>query len=579
MKDKSKEIIKKVLNNKYFDLILIIFINIIFFIFCNNIFTLKYEQVDDFMIMNLISKSDGIYSVYGIQIHPIICAIIILLYKTSININWYTVFLLFMQFISFTIIGTVFLKKNRIEGLMLYIVTIIMVYTQMICYIQYTTVSMLCLTSGLVLLMHALEDSENVNKFCYILSVLMITIGCMIRFSTVIIAIPFLLIYFICKLIKDKKIKILKVSLILILAILLVNISFNIFYNINPIYKEFLKFHDARTYLHDYNILEYYENKEIFDKVGWSKNDRDLFYAYIYGDEETYNTKVLEEIKENVSKTGASITDFKENILGTYKELVESMRKINYKYFFINIVILVIFNNILIFSNIKNIIDKKENYIKLYYINLIFLSIIFLHGIFIYLKRPMFRVVISIYIIGMIALMYELLKESKTQKMKIIKFLCMFIILFVGVLEFGKNTIKAQKHNIEEFKIYKEIIEYTNLNKDNVYLYTLVMHDRYYAYSVYEKIPDNLFSNIRPLGDWDTYSENYYAFKERCNIDNLIKSLYEKDNVYLICGNILWREDIDMIKVFIKEHYNIDIKANVIKEFEKDIKIYKLEQI
>ena len=50
-----KERIKKIINNKYSGLILVIIINMFFFIMCNKLFLPKYEQVDDFIIMNLIS--------------------------------------------------------------------------------------------------------------------------------------------------------------------------------------------------------------------------------------------------------------------------------------------------------------------------------------------------------------------------------------------------------------------------------------------------------------------------------------------------------------------------------------------
>ena len=87
--------------------------------------------------------------------------------------------------------------------------------------------------------------------------------------------------------------------------------------------------------------------------------------------------------------------------------------------------------------------------------------------------------------------------------------------------------------------------------------------------SVYEKIEDDTFSNVRPLGDWDTYTENYYNFKKMYNIDNLMKSLYEKDNVYLISGNVIWgesyKEYIKIIVQYIKEHYNINVNYSVIK--------------
>ena len=109
------------------------------------------------------------------------------------------------------------------------------------------------------------------------------------------------------------------------------------------------------------------------------------------------------------------------------------------------------------------------------------------------------------------------------------------------------------------------------------------MHDRYLAYSIYEKLGEDSFLNIRPLGDWDTYTENYYDFKERYGIDNLIESLYKKDNVYLISGDVIWgekyKEYINIIEKYIKEHYDINIKSNIIKEFDRNIKIYKLQEI
>ena len=73
----AKDKIKDLLKNKYFDFIIIILINIIFFCTFNYLYQPKYEQVDDFIIMNLISKMDGNYSIYGIHMHPVICIIII----------------------------------------------------------------------------------------------------------------------------------------------------------------------------------------------------------------------------------------------------------------------------------------------------------------------------------------------------------------------------------------------------------------------------------------------------------------------------------------------------------------------
>ena len=85
---------------------------------------------------------------------------------------------------------------------------------------------------------------------------------------------------------------------------------------------------------------------------------------------------------------------------------------------------------------------------------------------------------------------------------------------------------------------------------------------------------------MRTLGDWATYTQNYYNFKERYQIDNLITDLYKKDNVYLIAGKVIWGENygnyLNIIIKFIKEHYDVDIDYEVVKEFKNNIKIYKL---
>lgn len=575
--ENKKGKINKILNSKYFEVILSILINMIFFLACHILFTPQYEQVDDFIIMTLISKADGMYTIYGVQIHPIICAIIILLYKTGININWYTIFLLAMQFISFTIIGTIFIKKNKTLGIPIYIVFVLAIYTKMLIYIQYTTVSMLCIASGFLILIYYMRNIKNTSKVSLILANIMIAVGAMIRFSTILIFIPFAFIYFIFKLIKDRDFKVIKIGLIITLSILLVYISFNIIYNINPTYKEFLKFHDSRTYLHDYKKISYYEYKDIFDSVGWSGNDRDAFWGYLYGDEETYSIKNLEKIKEGVLQK-KDISDLNIKARTTLIEFINCLKKDKYKYIFLLSVMLLIFNDT--FVIIKNLKDKSENRddnIKFGYINLIFVIMVLLHCLFLFLDRPMFRVIISIYILGIMMLMYEFLENFNLKK--IFKYIFVIAVFAVSLLEIKKSTEIARFYYKEKYSVYKEIIEYTSSHKENAYLYTLSMHDRFLAYSIYEKIQENQFSNLRALGDWDMYTENYYYFKKIYDIDNLMKSLIQKENVYLISGNVIWREDIEIVKEYIEENYSIDVDAEIIKEFKNDIKIYKLKEI
>lgn len=578
-----KEKATKIINSKYFAIIVVLIINIVFSITCNMLFEPKYEQVDDFIIMNLITKMDGTSTIYGVQMHPIICGIILLLYETGININWYTIFMLLMQFISFTILGTIFVSKNKKLGIPLYIAFVFIIYSKMLSYIQYTTVSMLSITSGIVLLMYSLEEMKNSNRKKLVLSVIMILVGCMIRFSTVIIATPFLGLYLVYIMIKEKNKKVILIALILISSILLINISFTIMYNSNPIYKKFLEFHNARTYLHDYNWMNYKNNEETFKIANWSENDRDIFYAYCFGDEENFNTDNIQIIKQAALMNKKSSTDILYKCIYSLDAFMQEVKNPYYSYAFIIIILITTLSNINIVITAKK--DKKDQRIKLIFVNLVLISVIGMHSLFIFLGRPMFRVIISIYMIGSAVAIYMLLdtiKESNKTILLLNGILITYIVI-MSLLDFITVVYNAKSYHISDYSVYKEILEYTNSHKENAYLYTLVMHDRYLAYSIYEKLGEDSFSNIRPLGDWDTYTENYYDFKERYGIDNLIESLYKKDNVYLISGDVIWgekyKEYINIIEKYIKEHYDINIKSNIIKEFDRNIKIYKLQEI
>lgn len=559
-----KERIIKILKN---DSIYIFFINLSFFILFNTLFQIKYEQVDDFIIMNLISGSDGFYTIFGVCIHPFICAIIMLLFKTGININWYSIVLLVLQFCSFTIIGTVLIRKNKKIGIITYILFMLIYYSKMLMYIQYTSIAAMCIIAGVVSIIYFMDNMKQ-NKIFFIVGIISIIIGTMLRMNTIIITIPFLAIYVLYYVIKNKQYFYLKYFAIVMTGIILVITSYYIIYNSDGVYKEFLKFHDIRAYFHDFNYVTYEENENAFQKAGWSYNDREVFYTYAFGDEDVYNIDTLKTIKNNLNET--ENTNLLEKTKITINQFIDEVKTT----YLLPMIFLAV---ITIFCVIN--CDNKVLF------SLVFFLTIGVHLGFIFIERQMFRVVISGYIAGTCMMLYLIpMKNEKESKEYFYTKLAMTIFVMIFSIIVIKNTYKdAIWYDKEDFKVYREIIEYTSNNKENAYLYTVLLRDRFLAYSVYEKIPDNSFSNLRPLGDWDTYTQNYYEFKERYEIDNIMNALYEKDNVYLIFGKFRWgkvyNNYIDIIVEYIKEHYNVKVEYKVVKEFNENIRIYKLEEI
>ena len=552
--------------------IIIIFINLIIFGIVNIIFSIKYEQVDDFIIYNLYSGLDGTYNIHGIYIHPIICIILSTLYRIISSINWHSIYLLSMQFICFTLIGYTILKKHNSEiAIVLYTIFASIFYTALLMLIQYTSVAALLILTSFILLIDILEKKEQTKTSKKVLIFALYTLGIMTRMQSLLIVIPFMAIYLLMYIIdyKSKNIekeqiqKMLKYYAIYLIIAIVVYISNAILYNTNETYKQYMEYNDIRTNLHDLNYVSYEENKEIFDEVGWSKNDHYMFYTFGFGDENIYSKENLEKIlnykieKDGKYNFNTDISEIKESFIS------ECMN--NYTYiiiFFMAIFILSLFNR-----------SKTK------YNILIFVTTIALHILFIIINRSMQRVVIPEYILGTALMIYNLKLSSKEQINDGIRN-CAIVIFMIAIISGFVGKSYNYDYKLGDYKSTQELINYTNNHKENIYLYTIPsLQFRYLAYSVYQMPPKAAFSNLRSIGGWDMFTGNYYDFKERYNLEGTFLDLL-KENVYLVDGDVIWsgrRYDNykENIVLGIKEHYNIEVKCEEVEQFD-NLKIYKV---
>ena len=552
--------------------IIIIFINLIIFGIVNIIFSIKYEQVDDFIIYNLYSGLDGTYNIHGIYIHPIICIILSTLYRIISSINWHSIYLLSMQFICFTLIGYTILKKHNSEiAIVLYTIFASIFYTALLMLIQYTSVAALLILTSFILLVDILEKKEQTKTSKKVLIFALYTLGIMTRMQSLLIVIPFMAIYLLMYIIdyKSKNIekeqiqKMLKYYAIYLIIAIVVYISNAILYNTNETYKQYMEYNDIRNNLHDLNYVSYEENKEIFDEVGWSKNDHYMFYTFGFGDENIYSKENLEKIlnykieKDGKYNFNTDISEIKESFIS------ECMN--NYTYiiiFFMAIFILSLFNR-----------SKTK------YNILIFVTTIALHILFIIINRSMQRVVIPEYILGTALMIYNLKLSSKEQINDGIRN-CAIVIFMIAIISGFVGKSYNYDYKLGDYKSTQELINYTNNHKENIYLYTIPsLQFRYLAYSVYQMPPKAAFSNLRSIGGWDMFTGNYYDFKERYNLEGTFLDLL-KENVYLVDGDVIWsgrRYDNykENIVLGIKEHYNIEVKCEEVEQFD-NLKIYKV---
>ena len=481
----------KINNDKNKILFIVIIINILIFLICNFSFDVKYEQVDDFIIYNLYSGLDGTYNIHGIYIHPVICLLLGVLFRIIPMINWHTIFLITIQFICFTTIGYTIIKRHRNNlSIILYTIFASIFYTTLLMLIQYTSVSALLILTSFFIIFDKIEN-ECAYKIS-IISVIMFTIGVMIRIQSLLIIIPFYLTYFLISTVKYKKkiidkskyIFLIKNYLIYLLIAILIYISNMLIYNTNKIYKEYLQYNKARSALHDIINVDYKDNKEIYDNIGWTENDYYLFNTFNFGDENIYS-------KDNINKI-LKLKKQQDNEYGFNTEIFSIINSYFYKMINGNKIILVFFTITILLNLTFN--DKKR------YNIFFFVTTILTHLVFIIINRDMLRVVIPEYIIGTSLMIYDVdYKQKEKIKNQIINYINITVILVLTINITGLNY--NYNYSLDNYNNYRQLIDYTNKHKENVYLYTIPsLQYRYLSYSVYKMPPKEAFSNLRHIG-------------------------------------------------------------------------------
>ena len=507
-------------------------------------------------------------------IHPVICFLLGIFYRIIPVINWHTIFLLGMQLLCFTTIGTILLKRNSSKlSYVLYILFISILYPSLLELIQYTSVSALLILTAFFVIMDKVEQQKQ-RKAITVFSAILFTIGIMTRMQSLLIIIPFFALYMVYEIIqvirkkseKTKLFMLLKQYEILAIITVIIYISNLLIYQTNDVYKNFMEFNDMRAYLHDISYTNYATNQEIFDEIGWSENDHYLFYTFNFGDENVYNKENLQKIID-YKKSNGTYYSFDFDLEETIHQLEEEMKNTNP---YITILFFVAF-----------VIALYTNRKKTGWVISIFLVTILVHMLFIVLNRSMLRVVIPEYILGTAMMLYFVQYTKETKEKIDDRLKAISVISMVIIIAFSGGVYKYN-YELEDYSNYKNVINYTNSHKENVYLYTVPsLQFRYLVYPVYTMPPKGAFSNLRVMGGWDMYTENYYDFKERYDLEGTFLDLL-KENVYLIDGDVTWSGNyyhnyIDHIVQFIKEHYQKEVTYTKVETFD-NIYVYKLEE-
>lgn len=552
----------------YCNLIFILTINIVFFISYIKGIKIYFSINDDTAISGLIAGTQGSFPGYAVYINFIPAYILSKLTSVIPTLNWYGIYLIGTFFISFALIGNVFLNKFNFKiGMFIYVICVICGIIPFLSSFTFTFVCYISILAGVILIVYGYEiDSRNISLFSYVCGIILFINGSFIRYNSLYTGIVLLVGYIIFKIFEDKKKSI--VFIIISILTIILALGFRMYsrmqYYTDPIWNNYIEFNEVRANLIDFGLPDYYENREFYESVGWSENDYNIFKTYSFPEHEKFSTDNLHKIydyKQSINKSNLGIKTIIEKIGGIIKTNIAT--------------ILCMIFIILIF--VYNIIFTKNKLMS----TLLTMFPFGMNILFLIMNRAPFRVVYPHYFITLIILIYLAEDSNKNTKQHSNYnqmenyFLYIGILLFVifgGIQLFDDYNKSIEIRNNEYLNNSIQIYETLCNDKDNIYLTSLDHNGSIVkAKSIFREYPRNFKSNLISVGGWLSRSKNFNYIKENYGIDNLMYDLIRKDNYYFVDMGY----HVGMYVTYFKETYDLDVVFDIVREMYHT-KIYKV---
>lgn len=556
---------------------ILIFITFIFVITGN----LKFTENDDTFIMSIASGAYGQPNEYLVYINIIIGWLLEKLYSIFPYINHYSLFLILVNLFSFMSISKILINKDKYRNKYIdftKILIIVILYTRIIFQFTYTTVAYVSLIAGFMYLFYGLEKECDKYK-TYIKGYSYIILGILIRIQTVLPALVIAFVYILINIFKTKKVR----SIFIIVSVVSVTIiisTLTSFYYDKSEHAEYNRFNEARSNILDKKQVDYLENKEEFEKLGFSENDYNLLYGWVFTDKEVFSTENLEKIVEMNTADNKYEWNFKFII----NKLVNSITD-SFKYKHVHVLILTILLVTVMILNRKNII----------YAIMIFMSAFATNFIFYFIQRPVDRVVVPNYIFASILLIFifdfkyaeKFIRNLKFDKKNKIK-PTIILVIFNMIMLFSTTPLYAEKimYDRNESKMYTkdniELLEYLKENRENLYIGTGGQYEwMLMSVPILENYAKDYKVNFINDGGWETYHETYYEILNRHEIENkdrLLLSLLEEENVYYLVSP--GTENHKLIEIYLEEHTGKNVEYELVDTVKNTgFSIYKYTYI
>lgn len=538
---------------------------------------------DDFYMMLIAEGEFGNNSQYLIFINLIIGYLLKCLYYIMPYVNWYVILQLVVIVVSFWIITIIIFKSFTfryacvIKGIM-FLTFEFLYYTE----IQFNKTAAIACITGFLLVYYATKEHKN-KYLLYIIGMVFIFIGGMYRegvFKQTALFAVGLIAWSVIDVIYNNKSDGLKIKMknvlhslfeirgyiICFICSFLVIYFFtrvNTYIYSNGEFKEYKEYRVDVTRITDYHMPDWKLAKEDYLSKGITEEEYIFVTNFLFADTEVFDVEKLQKLSDlgnDIEKSDYFFEDLRNVLKDTFSS--DSL-KLYY--------IIVVFVG-LVFIMMS---DKNES-IKIIIQLLIFFLCIFYYCL---IGRTREYIEIGMALAAFITIIVAAgqCKIYKIQKKNEIYLIILSIFILISGFKYNCVNYENMKALEVANAHFKELYEYMGENYDNFYmLSTNATTYEYVSFSLLKRDLNLYTDNRYRLGDWMVKTPFTECVLEKYQINNPIKSLIDKNNVYLVCnGNVTTQEIFQ--KYFIEE-YDVFTEYETVKEFG-ELKVIKFKVI
>ena len=573
--------IKKNINKIWnLDILLAVFINLLFLISILALCDIKYE------VSGAYSGSPNPHLIF---INILLGYFLLPFYTVLPKISWYLIFQLTLCFLTFTLLTYMLLKKlNRTMALMLIFIFLTVFGSDAYVLVQFTKTAMIAVMGGSIVFLWSLFEKKSLR--IEISAAILCVFGTWLRFNIIYLAGGFLLFILAVEIMKLWRANIehrqffIQIRRIAGAGVLLILVAIGCaafdqyVYNEDPEYKYFREYSEARAAIVDASDYGYEAYAEELKKIGISENEYKMLRTWDFADNEVFSLETMQKVAD-------IIADYKKS-LGVSKEMI--LENIQYR----GLQGYPVFLACLVITILGITLQKRYFWTEFvaWGIGALYISYFFL------IERTVYRTEYAVFLGGFLCILYfwkqpEFENQREVVECRricvIISTVCLFLQLPLylpdrsyhdvdswGRKEYIENTFyESWNYNPTRYRKVvnrgsksTELLNEIQTHKENLYLldFQTAIQVLYYDWNPWKAIPAGEFDNMLYLAGVTTNFPDYNTILQKYDAEQPLKAMVN-DNVYLVDSD---EETLQHKIQYLQDRYYPEATAKLYKELD-----------